>query len=179
MTVEAQAHVHQVEKNLTAHAQQYVRQVENNLTHRAEEAVRQKVVQAEAAITGAEMVVYKERNDKEAATLMAQQSQRRVLELEDAATKGNEYVHDLQQQATAHGQSTNQKIQALECSHKALQDEKDRILEIARQQERALLKRIADMENRELERAHKIYEASEGATDAKFQSTSGSGSVSL
>ena len=90
---------------------------------------------------------------------MAQQAQRRVLELEDAATKGNEYIHGLQQQATVHGQSAAQKMQALECSHQALQDEKQRVLEHAHQQERALLKTIAYMENRELERAHAIYEA--------------------
>ena len=91
---------------------------------------------------------------------MAQQSRRRVLELEDAATTGNELVHGLQQQATAQGQSAAQRMQALECSHQALQEEKQRILELAHQQEQALLKRIADFENRELERANAIYQAS-------------------
>jgi len=91
---------------------------------------------------------------------MEQQSKKRNLELEDSATKGNEYVHGLQQQPNAYGQAATQKIQALECSHQALQEEKERIPENAHQQEQALRKRIAAMENRELERAHAKFEAS-------------------
>ena len=63
---------------------------------------------------------------------MAQQSHKRILELEDSATKGNEYVHGLHQQANAYGQAATQKIQELECSHRALQEEKELILEKAR-----------------------------------------------
>ena len=81
--------------------QHHVRQDENNLTVRAEEVVRQTVVQAEALhdekikhLTGeAQAAILRERQDKDAAILMAQQSQRRVLELEDAATQGNEFMH--------------------------------------------------------------------------------------
>ena len=91
------------------------------MTQRAEEVIKQTVVHAEAihdekirdVTAEANAVISKERHDKEAAIQYAQQSQRRVLELEDAANKGNEYVHGLQQQAIAHGQSATQKIQLL------------------------------------------------------------------
>ena len=62
----------------------------------------------------------KERKDKDDAILIAQRSQRRVQELENAATRGNEIVDGLQQQAIAHGQSAAQKMLAFECSHQEL-----------------------------------------------------------
>ena len=123
---EAQAHVLQVEKNLTAQAQEHVRQVESNLTHRAEDVIRQKVVQADAAINEVEMVVFKERKEKEAAILLAQQAKQRTLELENSATKGNEYVHALQQQGNAFEQAATQII-------KELEEENKNIYERARQ----------------------------------------------
>ena len=154
LTEQAQVHVQKVESDLTAQAQQHVKQVESNLTSRAEqivdgirageqrktgEAVRQTVVQAEAIrdekikhlTAEAQTVILKVRQDKDDAILIAQQSQRRVQELEHVAATGNEFVHGLQQQATAQGQSAAQKVLALENSHQELQAEKQRIVNLA------------------------------------------------
>ena len=61
------------------------------------------------------------------------------------------------------GQSAAQKMLALECSHQGLQAEKQRIVNLAHEQEQALLRRIVDFESRELERAERanaIHQAS-------------------
>ena len=78
--------------------------------------------------------------------MAAQQAKQRTLELEESATRGNDYVQTLHQQGNAYEQAATQRIRELE-------DENRNIAEKARQQESALRARLAAIENKELDRA--------------------------